>query len=155
MRSQERAAARRALDRRLEPIRGDSSLLRPALGWVRAIREALGLTNKQLGQRLGVSAPRVVALQKAEKNGAITLESLRRAADALNCELVYALVPRVPLAEQVDQQALKVAQRRLQITGHSMALEDQAIGGEEEAIQLRSLARELADRGGKALWEDE
>src|SRR5689334_5348437 len=122
MRSQERASARRQLDKRLTPLRTIEGLARPPRGWIRAIREALGMTTAQLARRIGVSQPRVVAIEQAEKTRAITLDSLERAARALDCELVYALVPRKPLEEQAINRALTLAKRRLAPTRHSMTL---------------------------------
>jgi len=67
---------------------------RPERGWIRAIRDALGINGPQLARRLGVSKQRISVLEKAEIEGGASLNSIRQAADALNCDLVYALVPR-------------------------------------------------------------
>ena len=88
--------ARKNLDRRLTGLRPAVFLARPPRGWLRAIREALGMTTGQMAKRLGVSQPRVIALEKDEQRGAVTLETLRRAAEALDCTLVYALAPTSP-----------------------------------------------------------
>ena len=96
--------AARALDMRLARVR-DGSVDRPPRGWLRAIRDALGLTTKQLARRLGVSQPRVVALEKGEIEETVTLASLRRAAEALDCRLIYALVPDRPLVDTLRERA--------------------------------------------------
>ena len=96
MRPNERASARRQLDKRLCLLNDTQSLARPPRGWIKAVREALGMTTAQLAKRLGVSQPRAVGIEKAEARGAITLDSLERAAQALDCRLVYALVPNKP-----------------------------------------------------------
>ncbi len=75
---------------------------RPSRGWLKAIREALGMTTAQLGQRLGVVQSRVVAIEQAEAKGTVTLNSLEKAAQALDCRLVYALVPRQSLEDAVE-----------------------------------------------------
>src|SRR5258708_31843015 len=72
--------------------------LQPAKGgWVRSIRSALGMTGRQLGRRIGVSQNAISEAERAETEGRITLNTLRKLADGLNCELVYALVPRIEL----------------------------------------------------------
>lgn len=155
MRPQERTSARRQLDKRLNSLRNKDSFARPPRGWIKAIREALGMTTAQLGQRIGVSQPRAVAIEQAEKTGTITLDSLERAARALDCELVYALVPRKPLEELAEERALTLAKRRLASTHHSMALEDQGVAAADEQAQLKTLARQLLEKPGSALWDQE
>lgn len=154
MRPEDRATARRQLDKRLSLLSGGDSLTRPPYGWIKAIREALGMTTAQLGKRLGVSQPRVVKIEKAEKDGAITLDSLERAAQALDCRLVYALVPRKPLDDLVAERANIIAKKRLETTGHSMKLEAQGIEANDEDEQLKSLINKIVAQGGSVLWEE-
>jgi predicted DNA-binding mobile mystery protein A len=154
MRSEERATARRQLDKRLSILSDVDSLARPPYGWIKAIREALGMTTAQLGKRLGVSQPRVVKIEKAEKEGAITLDSLERTAQALDCRLVYALVPRKPLGDLVTERAKTIAKKRLETTGHSMKLEAQGVGADDENEQLKKLMNKIVAQGGSVLWEE-
>ena len=84
MRPQERATARRQLDKRLITINKSDALARPPRGWVKAIREALGMTTAQLANRLGVVQSRVIAIEQSEAKGTITLNSLEKAAQALD-----------------------------------------------------------------------
>jgi predicted DNA-binding mobile mystery protein A len=74
------------------------------------------MTTAQLAKRLGVSQPRAIAIQKAEISGSITLDSLERAAQALDCRLVYTLVPKKPLEKLVEERAGALARKRLQVT---------------------------------------
>ena len=156
MRPEDRATARRQLDKRLSLLSGvdGHGLTRPPYGWIKAIREALGMTTAQLGKRLGVSQPRVVKIEKAEKDGAITLDSLERAAQALDCRLVYTLVPRKPLGDLVAERAKKIAKKRLETTGHSMRLEAQGIEANDEDEQLKNLINKIVAQGGSVLWEE-
>ena len=153
MRAQERATARRQLDKRLNIMRS-SSFARPPRGWVKAIREALGMTTRQLAQRIGVVQSRAVDIEKAEITGSITLESLERAARALDCELVYALVPRKPLETVIEERAANLAKSRVNAVRHSMALENQSLDEAEEREQIRRLAKQLADESGSKIWEN-
>ena len=155
MRPLDRITARRQLDKRLNSLRNQDGLARPPRGWIKAIREALGMTTAQLGKRLGVSQPRAVAIEKAEATNAITLETLERAARALDCELVYALVPRKPLEALAEERATKVARKRMQSTRHTMALEAQSVDASAEEEQIKALARKLLEGSGSALWKSE
>ncbi len=154
MRYSDRAIARRQLDKRLNPLRDSNDFTRPPRGWIKAIREALGMTTAQLAGRIGVSQPRVIAIEKAEKNASITLDSLERAARALDCRVVYALIPRKPLDDMVAERAHSVAEKRLQSTRHSMALEAQSVDRSDEEEQLKRLGEQLIRKSGSELWVD-
>ncbi|MDG9697236.1 mobile mystery protein A, partial [Streptomyces sp. DH17] len=104
----------RHLDRRFSSLRLLASVQRPPKGWIRAVRDALGMTTAQYGKRLGVSQPRIVELEKSEQTGSVTLNTLQRAAEALGCRLVYVLVPERPLAEVVPKRAEEIAERQSQ-----------------------------------------
>ena len=154
MRPADRASARRQLDKRLNAFGNIQTLTRPPRGWVKAIREALGMTTAQLAKRMGVSQPRVVTLEKAEARGAITLDSLERAARALDCQLVYALVPRGSLDELIEEHALRFAKKRLAATSHTMSLEAQGVEKGDESEQLKRLVRQIIEKAGSELWEE-
>lgn len=155
MRSEDRATARCQLDKRLKILSDPDTLTRPPRGWVRAIREALGMTTAQLARRLGVSQPRAVAIEKAEVKGAITLDSLERAAQALDCRLVYALVPRKSLDALIEDRAGLLARKQLAAAQHSMALEAQSVDPADEREQLKRLIQRLIEQSGSELWEED
>jgi predicted DNA-binding mobile mystery protein A len=110
---------------RLKSLSGEA--VRPSRGWIRAIREALGMTTGQLAKRLGVHQPRVVELERGEATGNITVKSLDRAAKALGCRLVYALVPEEPLADTISKRASILADRQLAYVQQTMRLEAQEV----------------------------
>lgn len=143
-----------ALDTQLKPLRDMEALIRPGRGWIKAIREAIGMTTGQFARRLGVSQPRVAALEKAEADGVVTLKSLRQAAEALDCDFVYALVPRKPLEQVVKDRARDVAERQLARTDQTMRLENQAVSKARMARARDELAAELL-RSDRRLWADE
>jgi len=155
MRSEDRALARKQLDKRLDFLRSTDALTRPPRGWIKAIREALGMTTAQLASRLGVSQPRAVEIEKAEKANAITLDTLERAAHALECKLVYAFVPRKSLDQLVEDRAREIAKERLAITGHTMALEAQSISAEDEKEQFEQMVRRIVEKAGSDLWKEQ
>ncbi len=155
MRPQDRTVARKNLDKKLNFLRDSDISVRPARGWIKAIREALGMTTAQFGRRMGVSQPRAVAVEKAEVSSKITLDSLERAAEALGCRVVYALVPQESLEAQVEKRARLLAEKHLKSVTHSMALEDQGVAHEDTQAQLERLTRKILEASGSKLWDDE
>ena len=149
-----RDLARKNLDRRFAKLRPVDQWARPPRGWLRAIREAIGMTAKQMAARLGVSQPRIVALEEDEQRGAVTLETLRRAAEALDCTLVYALVPNKPLEDMVRDRAGKVAAERIANVDHTMRLEKQGISSKELQAERERLAAELLRGNLRRLWDE-
>ncbi|MGA3261694.1 MAG: mobile mystery protein A [Bryobacteraceae bacterium] len=119
--------SRSNLDRRLKEFTPASRFAPPVRGWVRAIRAALGMSSAQLAKRLGIAQPSVVALEQSEVKGTIQLATLRRVAAALDCTLVYSLVPNKPLKTMVRERARLFARRRIEPVEHSMLLENQAV----------------------------
>jgi predicted DNA-binding mobile mystery protein A len=154
MRTEDRAMARKNIDRRLAALADPQTLARPPRGWIKAIREALGMTSQQLAQRMGVSQPRISEIEKQEMASSLTLDTLQRAANALDCQLVYALVPRESLNTLVQKRAEKVARTRVKAASHSMALEGQGVDNVDTAEQLDALIKKLTEQGGSALWDD-
>lgn len=146
------AVARRHLDRRLAPLRG-VEVARPPRGWIRALRDALGMSSTELAARMGLSQSRVAPIEQAEVSGSIRLDTLERAARALDCRLVYALVPNNPLEDTVRAQARRKATRHLAEVAHNMRLEDQAVTDTDLAEQIEELASRLVDRRG--LWTED
>jgi predicted DNA-binding mobile mystery protein A len=137
------------LDRALEPYRAAREVPRPSRGWIRSIRQALGISSGELARRLGTSRQLPLQLEKGEAENRITLKSLRAAANALDCDLVYALVPRASsMQELIEDRARVEAKNRVLGVEHSMALENQAVGRIDEAVEAetRRLVRKRASR---------
>jgi predicted DNA-binding mobile mystery protein A len=126
--------------------------VRPAGGWVRAIRGALGMSAAALARRVGMTPAGVHSLEKAEAQEVISVSSLKKLAEALDCELCYALVPRTSLEQTLKNRAMEVARARLGPVAHSMALEDQALEGKAEDLQTELLAKDILGSTRRALW---
>ncbi|MBU0909513.1 MAG: mobile mystery protein A [Proteobacteria bacterium] len=146
---------RRLIQEQLETTFARLSCLRdvqrPAKGWLRAIREALGMSGRQFAQRLGVSPPWVTSLEKKELSDSVTIKTMRQAAEALDCVFVYALLPRDSLADIVHRRAEILAGKRLARVSHTMLLEDQQLSsiGKKKALEfeidtlIRTMPKEL------------
>lgn len=142
----------RQLDAGLARWRSAELPARPPSGWIKAIREALGMPAAQLAKRLGLVPSTVLRLETSEADDTITLCSLRRAAEALGCELQYALVPRQSIAQTMESQANKVARERMAAVVHTMALEAQATSNETVDTQVKELAESLLKGSRRELW---
>lgn len=154
MQSKHRRIMRDQLDKTFEKLNGLRGMQPPVKGWLRSIREALGMSGKQLGERIGVSQPRVVQMEKDELSGALTLKTMRQAAEAMDCMLVYALVPRTSLEETIRHQAQKIAEQRLSRTSHSMLLEDQQVSNDEQQKMLEDKMDDLIRNIPNDFWSD-
>jgi predicted DNA-binding mobile mystery protein A len=112
------------------------SVVRPAKGWLRAVREALGMSQTALASVLKVSQSQLRSFELSEGKDSITLHSLRRVADAMNCELVYAIVPKSgTITELAEQRAREHAIEEVLDLEHNMALEDQTPENVKEMIE--------------------
>jgi predicted DNA-binding mobile mystery protein A len=144
----------RHLDKRFTGLRRLAQSPRPPKGWLRAIRNALGMTTAQFARRLGVSQPRIIELEQSEVSGSVTLNTLQRAAEALGCRLVYALIPEKPLAETVRERTELIAERQLKAIEQTMRLEDQSV---KDATAARDLRRQFVEellRRPARLWDE-
>lgn len=147
-----RQRARQRLDERLQRFPRADAFPPPPKGWIAAIRDALGMTAEQLAGRLGVRRQTLQTMEKSEANGAIQLGTLRRVAAALDCTLVYALVPNQPLVDTVRQRARAIALRDLGRVAHSMRLEEQATGDGDLEARIEAYIRDaVRDRD---LWKE-
>ena len=140
------AQSRSHLDERFKALGPVRRYNAPVRGWIKAIREALGMTAEQLAKRLGVKQPSVVAMEQSEAKGSIELATLRRVAEALDCTLVYALVPNKPLEAVVRDRARAFARRRRGPVEHSMLLEDQKVMAKDAEARLDDIVRETNPR---------
>jgi predicted DNA-binding mobile mystery protein A len=130
------------LARSLSTFEGARQEARPQRGWLRAIREGLGLSLEDVGNILGKPRVRIQEFEKAEAEDRITLKSLRRVAAALDCELVYALVPKSgSIIELAERQTRTQATEDVLGVEHTMALEDQAQGNTNQLIEQETKRR--------------
>lgn len=140
--------AREVLDRRLAVLGPASQFAVPRLGWIRAIRDALGMTAAELSARMGITGSSVRAMEETEVTGGVRLSTLRRAAEAMDCTLVYAFIPNESLEHTVQQQARVVLGEHMRRSRQTMALEDQATELTSSAIETQLQA--VLDSG--RLW---
>ncbi|MDH6232318.1 putative DNA-binding mobile mystery protein A [Mesorhizobium soli] len=154
MSNKQSVLARKNLDKRLSPLRVER-IITPSRGWTKAIRESLGMTTRQLAERMGVAPSRVTAIEKAETTGAITLKTLRETAEALDCQLVYAFVPTKPLDNILYDQAERKVRNELAHLNHTMRLENQAVSTEDLEGQKHRIVADYLAHFSRKLWDKE
>lgn len=126
----------------------------PPTGWIKAIRTAIGMSMQQLGNKLNVSKQAVMDMEKREKEGSITIKSLREIAHALDMQLVYGFVPNDgSLDAFVEKRATELATKIVMRTANTMKLEDQANSGERIETAIRERAAAIQNEMPKILWD--
>lgn len=146
---------RRLLDQRIRNWAHLKHESAPPTGWIKAIRGALGLTTLQLAKRIGIVPSALASYEKSEANEKITLATLQKAARAMNCKLVYALIPEDPSASLeniLEKQALKAAKEVVGKVDYSMRLEAQGLSRAQLDEQITQLAKELKERLDSLIW---
>ncbi len=137
--------ARQSLDTRLQQLSQVEQYTPPGRGWVRAIREALGMSRAELGARMGVKPATISDLERSEADRRIKLATLARAAEALDCDLVYALIPRTGLKETAERAARAKLAPHVAAVTRTMELEDQAVSVRPEIAEEE--IRKVIDSG--------
>lgn len=125
MNKESRTRERRTLDNRLNKFPQRDEFTVPRRGWIKSIREALGMSAADLGERMGITRQSVLTLEESESDGKAGMDSLKRAAEAMDCSFVYAFLPNSSLENILRQQIDKVIAQRMKKVSHSMKLEDQ------------------------------
>jgi predicted DNA-binding mobile mystery protein A len=126
----------------------------PPRGWIYAIRTTLNMSLEQMSNYMGVTAPTLFAMEKRERNGAISLKTLKKAAAALNTRLVYGFLPIDGTFEKLlEKQAFIVAQKIVMRTDATMKLEDQQVSKERLQKSVKELAEEIKNEMPRYLWD--
>ena len=141
------------LDETIARFRSPEMTPPPRGGWIRAIREAIGMTSEQLAKRLGISRQAVNDAERREVADEITVAQLRRFAATLECELVYFFIPRRPLEEVVNLRAESLARDEVAKVAHSMALEAQGTDGVRLPARVEQVKRHLLAERWSRLWD--
>lgn len=142
------------VDKKILLLKKSENLAIPSGGWVNAIRTALGMSLKQLGKKLGMTAPSVKEIEEREKNGTVSLNVLRQFGNALGLRLVYGFIPgQGSLEEMIEKRAREIAREIVARTSMSMKLEDQENDPKRIQKAIREKANEIIRENPKFLWD--
>ncbi|MCD4655809.1 mobile mystery protein A [bacterium] len=145
---------RQQLDSTLKKFRLLLYVSAPHKGWIRAIRDALGMSGRQLGDRVGVTKQRTAHIEKQELSGAVTINTMHKMAESLDCVFVYCLVPRISLEDTVRRQAKQFAAKRLARVSQTMNLEAQSLTAKENEKVLVEMTEEFINKYPSGLWDN-
>ena len=140
---------RRSYQKKFEALK-KAIISRPQQGWLKTIREFLGMTTTQLAKRLEISQPRIVAMEKNERN--VKISTMERIADVLNCDFTYAFIPREHIDDIIYNQKKKKAQKILDKVNKNMELENQLVKTDD---LLKDIIEELLDGNIARIWDED
>lgn len=145
---------RKLLSKKMNKLRPLLGMKIPAAGWLKTIRESLGMTLEELGDRVGLDKSRVYRIEQAEVDGDLQLSTLQKMAEGLEMTFVYGYVPDKDLEEIVREQARKIAMKRLERVDHSMKLEVQGLSDEEHKHTLNDMVDKILVEESRNIWKN-
>lgn len=145
------------LDNRIKDLILLRNIQKPRSGWLKALRTGLGISARQLGQRLGVTHQVVMRIEKGEVEGTATLDSIQRAAKAMDCTFIYAVVPskHASLDALLEEKAASLARKIVEEVSHSMTIEDQKVENHFTEDQIKQVAKKLKEDLDPRIWGTE
>jgi predicted DNA-binding mobile mystery protein A len=141
----------RQIAHKIGEIKKVSLNLKGVPSWVQYIRKALRMSPAQLASRMSIAESSLYQLERQESLNRASLQSLKKAAEAMGCELVYAIIPRTSIESLINEQAQKRARNVLSSSNLHMEYEDQAVSSDENQKQFEDLCEEI--KNSKSLWE--
>ncbi len=142
------------LDQKLLKYRLIEAISIPPRGWIYSIRQALNMSLRQLGNRMGITAPSVHEIEAREKNGTVSLKVLRQVGEALDMKLVYGFIPKTDsLESMIEEQALQIARTIVERTSANMVLEDQKNSDQRLKKAIAEKAFEIKSAVPRYLWD--
>jgi len=142
------------LNEKMDKLTVLQHLIMPPIGWIKAIRNGIGMSMEQLGKKLSITKQAVMDIEKREKEGAITIKSMQEIAKVIDMKFVYGFVPNAGSLEQmIETRSLEIATKIVQRTSTSMKLEDQVNSKERIEKVIKERAAEIINKTPKILWD--
>lgn len=142
------------LDSKIKKINTLSGTDIPSTGWIKAIRMALGMSQEQLGKKLNITRQSVQELEMREKDGSISLKTLKEVARAMDIQVVYGFIPvDGSLEALIEKKANELATRIVMRTSHSMKLEDQQNTNKRLKKAIKERTETIKNEMPKILWD--
>jgi predicted DNA-binding mobile mystery protein A len=142
------------LNEKMLQLSGMQHVIVPPIGWIKAIRNGIGMSMEQLGKKLSITKQGVMDIEKREKEGAITIKSMQEIAKAIDMQFIYGFVPDAgSLDQMIEMRALEIAKTIVQRTSTTMKLEDQVNSKERIEKAIKERAAEIINKTPKILWD--
>jgi predicted DNA-binding mobile mystery protein A len=126
----------------------------PKEGWIRTVRKAMGMSGAQLGRRMNISRAQVSQTERGELTGSITIKSMQKAAEALGCRFVYAIVPDGSIEDVLQERARHKATEIVEKANKHMALEAQTLSSDKIQFEIERLQQDFLKDLPAELWND-
>jgi predicted DNA-binding mobile mystery protein A len=138
----------------MDQLNGMQHVIVPPIGWIKAIRNGIGMSMEQLGKKLSITKQAVMDIEKREKEGAVTLKAMQELAKAMDMQFVYGFIPNAgSLDQMIEKRALEIAKTIVQRTSSTMKLEDQENSKERIEKAIKERAAEIINKTPKILWD--
>ena len=142
------------LDHKMRQLANLQRIAIPPIGWIKTIRIALGMSMQQLGKKLSITKQGVQDIEQREREGSVTLKSLREIAHALDLQFVYGFVPKdATLEALIERKARELAKQIVLRTSNSMRLEDQENTKQRIDRAIEEKVAAIKDEMPKILWD--
>lgn len=126
----------------------------PKEGWIRTVRKALGMSGAQLGRLMGISRAQVGQTERGEVSGSVTIKTMQKAAAALGCRFVYAVVPEGSIETVIEERAHQKAMAIVEKANKHMALEAQTLSDSKIRFEIDRLQQGFLKDLPSDLWND-
>jgi predicted DNA-binding mobile mystery protein A len=141
-------------DRKIRQLAKSDGVTVPSSGWIYAIRQSLGMSLRQLGNRIGITPQSVKEMEEREKNGTISLNVLRQFGKSMDMKFIYGFIPKQKSLEKlVEERAASLAEDIVKRTSINMELEDQKIGSKLIQKAIREKVHEIKQEMPRYLWD--
>jgi len=149
-----KALIQKQMDELIQSIAEGKQNAQTSVGWIQSTRLALGMSLRQLAERIGISASALTNFEKREQSDAVTLATLKKAANAMDMELVYFFKPKSgSIKNAIEKQATKKAQEILNQSNQTMKLEDQETSKKGQELELERLKMDIMSKMSVNLWD--
>lgn len=149
-----KALIQKQMDELIQSIAEGKQNAQTSVGWIQSTRLALGMSLRQLAERIGISASALTNFEKREQSDAVTLATLKKAANAMDMELVYFFKPKSgSIKNAIEKQATKKAQEILNQSNQTMKLEDQETSKKGQELELERLKMDIMSKMPVNLWD--
>ena len=154
MTSIQKTLIQKQMDELIQSVVSGKQKAQTSAGWIQSARLALGMSLRQLAERVGVSVTALTNFEKREQTDAVSLATLKKAANAMDMELVYYFKPKDgSIKNAVEKQARKKAQEILNQSNQTMKLEDQETNSSSQKLELERLTKDIMSKMPQNLWD--
>ncbi len=142
------------LDRMIKPIVEAGDFAMPERGWINLIRNTINISEEQFSDRLKLNRGGIFSLERSEKDGSISIDTLSEVAEALEMKLIYAIIPKDGTLDQfISRKAKTLATQIVLDSDPTIKIDRNGEYAEDVVESIESLATDIKRELRKSLWE--